>query len=99
MSSSTQKSRESTALRRFVGIDLGGERVPDTTTLMKSRHSVEKHELGPELFTQVKAPLQLRGLKSGAGTIVDAAIIVAPSSTNNADKASDSTMHQTRKGQ
>ena len=90
---------DSTALRRVVGIDLGRERVPDGTTLLKFRRLLEKHELGASLFAQVNQTLQDRGLKIGTGTIVDATIIGAASSTKNADKARDPDMHQTRKGQ
>jgi len=90
---------DSTALRRFVGIDLGRERVPDATTLLKFRRLLEKHELGAALFLQVSQELEGRGLKVGTGTIVDATIIGAPSSTKNVDKARDPEMHQTRKGQ
>ena len=89
----------STALRRFVGIDLGRERVPDGTTLLKFRRLLEKHQLGEKLSATVGQVLQARGLKLGTGTIVDATIIAAPSSTKNADKARDCEMHQTRKGQ
>ena len=90
---------DSTALRRFVGIDLGTERVPDGTTLLKFRRLLEKHQLGEKLFATVGQVLQDRGLKVGTGTIVDATIIGAPSSTKNADRARDPEMHQTRKGQ
>ena len=90
---------DSPSLRRFVGIDLGRERAPDATTLLKFRRLLEQHELGAELFAEVNAQLQARGLKVGTGTIVDATIIGAPSSTRNADKARDPEMHQTRKGQ
>ena len=90
---------DSSALRRFVGIDLGRERVPDGTTLLKFRRLLEKHQLGEKLFATVGQVLQARGLKVGTGTIVDATIIAAPSSTKNADKARDPEMHQTRKGQ
>ena len=90
---------DSTALRRFVGIDLGRERVPDGTTLLKFRRLLEKHKLGEQLFAEVGKVLQARGLKVGTGTIVDATIIGAPSSTKNADRARDPDMHQTRKGQ
>ncbi|WP_029000008.1 IS5 family transposase [Azohydromonas australica] len=89
---------DSTALRRFVGIDLGRERVPDGTTLLKFRRLLERHELGEQLFAAVGQVLQARGLKLGTGTIVDATIIGAPSSTKNADKARDPEMHQTCKG-
>jgi len=90
---------DSAALRRFVGIDLGRERVPDATTLLKFRRLLEKHRLGEALFAKVGAVLQAHGLKVGTGTIVDATIIGAPSSTKNADKQRDPQMHQTRKGQ
>ncbi|AOU98745.1 IS5 family transposase [Acidihalobacter yilgarnensis] len=90
---------DSTALRRFVGIDLGRERVPDGTTLLKFRRLLEQHDLGASLFAQVNQTLRDRGLKVGTGTIVDATIIGAPSSTKNARKARDPDMHQTRKGQ
>ena len=90
---------DSTALRRFVDIDLGRERVPDGTTLLKFRRLLEQHKLGEALFAKVGEVLQARGLKVGTGTIVDATIIGAPSSTKNADKARDPEMHQTRKGQ
>ena len=89
---------DSTALRRFVGIDLGRERVPDATTLLKFRHLLERHDLGGALFAKVGEVLQAQGLKVGTGTIVDATIIGAPSSTKNADKQRDPEMHQTRKG-
>jgi len=90
---------DSTALRRFVGIDLGRERVPDGTTLLKFRRLLQKNKLGEHLFAKVGQLLQTRGMKVGTGTIVDATIIGAPSSTKNADKARDPEMHQTRKGQ
>lgn len=90
---------DSTALRRFVGIDLGRERVPDGTTLLKFRRLLENKGLGEQLFAKVGEVMQARGMKVGTGTIVDATIIGAPSSTKNADKARDPEMHQTRKGQ
>jgi transposase, IS5 family len=90
---------DSTALRGFVGIDLGRERVPDGTTLLKFRRLLEKHQLGEQLFAAVGQVLQARGLRVGTGTIVDATIIGAPSSTKNVAKARDPEMHQTRKGQ
>lgn len=89
---------DSTALRRFVGIDLGCERVPDATTLLKFRRLLEKHKLGEALFAKVGEVLQANGMKVGTGTIVDATIIGAPSSTKNADKQRDPEMYQTRKG-
>jgi IS5 family transposase len=90
---------DSTALRRFVGIDLGRERVPDATTLLKFRRRLEDKKLGEALFAKVGEVLQAKGMKVGTGTIVDATIIGAPSSTKNADKQRDPEMHQTRKGQ
>jgi IS5 family transposase len=90
---------DSTALRRFVGIDLGRERVPDGTTLLKFRRLLETHKLGQALFAKVGEVLQARGLKVGTGTIVDATIIGAPSSTKNSERQRHPEMHQTRKGQ
>jgi len=90
---------DSTALRRFVGIDLGRERVPDASTSLKFRRLLEKHTLGEALFAKVGELLRASGLKVGTGTIVDATIIGAPSSTKNASKERDPQMHQTRKGQ
>ena len=89
---------DSTVLRRFVGIDLGRERVPDATTLLKFRRLLEKNKLGEALFAKVGEVRQARGLKVGVGTIVDATIIGAPSSTKNKDGKRDPEMHQTRKG-
>jgi len=89
---------DSTSLRQFVGIDLGRERVPEGTTLLRFRRLLNDHDLGKQLFAKVGEVLQARGLKVGTGTIVDATIIGAPSSTKNADKARDPEMHQTRKG-
>ena len=90
---------DSASLRRFVGIDLGRERVPDGTTLLKFRRLLEKHKLGEALFAKVGQVLQDKGVKVGSGTIVDATIISAPSSTKNAQGQRDPEMHQTRKGQ
>jgi IS5 family transposase len=74
---------DSTASRRFVGIDLGRERVPDGTTLLKFRRLLERNRFGEQLFAKVSELLQGRGLKVGTGTIVDATIIGALSSTKN----------------
>lgn len=90
---------DSTALRRFVGIDLGRERVPDATTLLKFRRLLQEHKLGEKLFAEVGRVLQAQGLKVGTGTIVDATIISAPSSTKNKSGERDPEMHQTRKSQ
>lgn len=90
---------DSVSLRRFVGIDLGRESVPDATTILKFRKLLNDNKLGDALFAQVGSILQSKGFKLNTGTIVDATIIDAPSSTKNADKARDPDMHQTRKGQ
>lgn len=90
---------DSACLRRFVGIDLGREPVPDATSLLRFRHLLEAYKLGEALFARVGKELQAQGIKVNTGTIVDATIIGAPSSTKNADKARDPEMHQTRKGQ
>jgi len=84
--------------RAFCHIDLGEQRVPDATTLNGFRHLVEKHKLGAAMFTKVGELLLANGLTLSGGTIVDATIIDAPSSTKNKDKARDPEMHQTRKG-
>ena len=89
---------DSRSLRQFVGIDLGREPVPDETTICKFRHLMEKHNLGDQLFHLVNQYLQENGLKVSRGTIVDASIISAPSSTKNKKKARDPEMRQTRKG-
>jgi len=89
---------DSTSLRRFVGIDLGREAVPDATTLLKFRHLLEKYKLGEQLFAEVGCALQETGITLKTGTIVDATLIAAPSSTKNAKKERDPEMHQTRKG-
>lgn len=89
---------DSRAMRRFAGIDLGNEPVPDETTICKFRHLLEKHDLGAQLFALIGDHLEEAGLKVRSGTIVDATIIDAPSSTKNKDKARDPEMHQTKKG-
>jgi IS5 family transposase len=89
---------DSLAMRSFVGIDLGREPVPDETTACKFRHLLEKHEIGRQLFEQVHVHLERQGIKVSKGTIVDATIISAPSSTKNAAGERDPDMHQTKKG-
>lgn len=89
---------ESVSMRRFAGIDLGREPVPDETTMCRFRHLLEQHDLGRRLFEEVHRCLENKGLRIARGTIVDATIINAPSSTKNADKARDPDMHQTKKG-
>ena len=89
---------DSRALRRFVGIDLGREPAPDETTVCKFRHLLEEQGLGKKLFEQVNEYLKEQGMAVNRGTIVDATIIHAPSSTKNRRKERDPEMHQTRKG-
>ncbi|BFU92649.1 MAG: IS5 family transposase [Nitrospira sp.] len=89
---------DSRAMRQFVGIDLGREPVPDETTICKFRHLLEAHQLGKPLFARIGAHLATHGLPVSCGTIVDATIISAPSSTKNRTKERDPEMHQTKKG-
>jgi len=84
--------------RDFCGFDLGRERIPDATTLLKFRHLLEEHEMGKAMFARVGALLQANGVKVSGGTIVDATLIAAPPSTKNEDKARDPEMHQVKKG-
>ena len=89
---------DSQALRDFVGIDLPRESVPEAATLLKFRRLLLANELTLALFEQINAHLAEQGLLMRAGTIVDATIIAAPSSTKNQGKARDPEMHQTQKG-
>ena len=89
---------DSASMRQFVGIDLGREAAPDETTVCKFRHLLEKQQLGKAIFAEVNAHLKSQGMKLSTGTIVDATIINAPSSTKNKDKQRDPEMHQTKKG-
>jgi IS5 family transposase len=89
---------DSATLRQFVGIDLGAEPVPDETTVCKFRHLLEEHHLGEEILGTVNLHLQAKGVRITTGTIVDATLIHAPSSTKNREQSRDPEMHQTRKG-
>jgi len=89
---------DSLSMRNFVGIDLGREGAPDETTVCKFRHLLETHDLGKRLFEEVGRHLQAKGLKVSTGTIVDATIINAPSSTKNQEGKRDPEMCQTKKG-
>ena len=80
---------DSRAMRNFSGIDLGREPVPDMITICNFRHLMEGHNLGDELFCLVNVYLEENGIKVARGTIVDASIINAPSSTKNKDKKRD----------
>lgn len=89
---------DSQALRNFMGIDLSRESVPDATTLMGFRHRLEAHDLAQAMLVEVNAMLLERGLLMSKGTLVDATLIAAPSSTKNQERARDPEMHQTKKG-
>lgn len=89
---------DSQAMREFVGIDLGRENVPDATTLLKFRRLLEQHELTARILAEVNAHLSERGLLMRRGTVVDATIIAAPSSTKNEQGKRDPEMHQVKKG-
>ena len=89
---------DNTPLRLFVGIDLSRESVPDATTLLLFRRLLETHKLTSVLFAEINAGLTEKGLLLKGGSMVDATLIAAPSSTKNADHARDPEMHQTKKG-
>jgi IS5 family transposase len=89
---------ESSAVRRFVGVDRGIAAAPDETTILRFRHLLEKHDLGGLMLDAVNLHLEAKGIKIQTGTIVDATIIHAPSSTKNSTGKRDPEMHQTRKG-
>ncbi len=89
---------DSQAMRGFAGIDLGHSGVPDATTLLNFRHLLEAHALTRRILGEVNAHLTERGLLMREGTLVDATIIAAPSSTKNKSDERDPEMHQTKKG-
>ena len=89
---------DSYAMRRFLGLDFALEQVPDATTLLHFRHLLEKHQLGAKLFAAQNEIFEQQGWIMRGGSIVDATIIAAPSSTKNATGERDPQMHQTRKG-
>jgi IS5 family transposase len=86
------------SMRRFAGIDMISDRIPDETTILAFRHLLEKHGLGKQIFEVVKAHLKANGMAMKQGTIIDATLIAAPSSTKNEKKERDPEMHQTCKG-
>ena len=88
---------EAESVRRFVGLKLS-EALPGETTILNFRHLVEKHSLGLGLFQEINAHLESQGLRLREGTIVDATIIEAPSSTKNRMGQRDPEMHQVKKG-
>ena len=85
-------------MRRFAGIALITERIPDETMILTFSHLLEKHELGEQIFEKVQAHLSARGMTMRQGTIVDASLIAAPSSTKNKGGKRDPEMYQTKKG-
>ena len=89
---------DSQAMQGFARIDLAAEGVPDATTLLKFRRLLETHDLCKGLFSAINADLTARGLLLREGTLVDATLIAAPSSTKNQEKKRDPEMHQTKKG-
>src|SRR4030042_1065926 len=86
------------SLRRFADIDIAVDVIPDETTILHFRHLLEKHDLTKKIFEKTQRYLSERGLLLREGTIVDATIINAPSSTKNRDKTRDKEMRQTKKG-
>jgi IS5 family transposase len=89
---------DSEAMRRFVGVELGDDALPDETTILHFRHLLERHHLTAQVFDAVRGLLTAKGLLLTSGTIVDATIIHAPTSTKNATQTRDPEMKQTRKG-
>ena len=85
-------------MRRFAGIALISDRIPDETTILAFRHLLEKHDLGKQIFEMVKTHLKANGMAMKQGTIIDATLIAAPSSTKNDKGERDPEMHQTKKG-
>lgn len=89
---------DSEAMRRFAGIELGDDRIPDETTILNFRHLLERHGVNEAIFAEVNAHLADKGITLRSGTLVDATIIDAPSSTKNKAKARDPEMSSTKKG-
>ena len=89
---------DSESMRRFARVELGEDPVPDESTILRFRHLLEAHQLTAQMFAEVRALLEEKRLLLKAGTIVDATILAAPSSTKNATGTRDPEMHQTRKG-
>jgi IS5 family transposase len=84
--------------REFAQLDVGTTRLPDESTILRFRHLLEAHDLGAQILEAVNAQLQRQGLLLKTGTVVDATLIAAPSSTKNAKGERDPEMHQTKKG-
>ena len=88
---------ETALYREFVGIS-GAQRIPDRVSILRFRHLLEEHQLAPQILAVVNATLADKGLMLKQGTVVDATLIAAPSSTKNKDGERDPEMHQTKKG-
>jgi IS5 family transposase len=89
---------DSESMRRFAGVELSEDAIPDESTILRFRHLLEKHDLTRAIFDEIGSLLEEKGLLLKQGTIVDATIINAPSSTKNQKGARDPEMRQTRKG-
>jgi IS5 family transposase len=89
---------DSYAMRTFMGINFFAEQVPDATTLLNFRHLLEKHNIAKLFFHAISSNLERHGYMMRGGTIVDATLISAPSSTKNEKKERDPEMHQAKKG-
>ena len=89
---------DSESMRRFARIELSEDTIPDETTILNFRHLLEEHELTRAMFERINGLLEGKGLLLRSGTIVDATIIAAPSSTKNGTESRDPEMKQTRKG-
>jgi IS5 family transposase len=87
------------SMRKFVGLSLGEDSIPDESTILHFRQIIERHGLGARLFAVVRDYLGEKGLLLRRGSIVDATIIQAPSSTKNKSRSRDSEMHSTKKGE
>jgi IS5 family transposase len=89
---------DSESMRRFVGMELGEDTIPDESTILRFRHLLEEHDLTQAIFAEVRTLLEEKRLLLKQGTIVDATIIAAPSSTKNTSQSRDPEMKQTKKG-
>ena len=84
--------------QQFAGLEVGGDRLPDESTILRFRHLLEAHDLGAQILATVNAVLLNKGLLLKSGTVVDATLIAAPSSTKNSTGTRNPEMHQTKKG-
>lgn len=91
--------KTSISMKEFMKIDLFDQRVPDATTLLHFRRILEKNNLGEKIFNRVNKNMEEEGKILRGGTVVDATIIEAPTSTKNKDQKRDEEMHSTKKGE